>query len=253
MTVSSQGEAPLELPDASRSGRPSANRRGWHGRSRPAVTAGNGGLVLILVLLTVNVLAGGPLVGADERIRAAVLARATAPGWRWLSDSWHAPAQLLVNLGNYQVAVPVLAACTLIAVARHRTLRPLLAALTGVVLLLVTVTAAKIAIGRTGPGLTTLGSGGLGVFPSGHTTTVTVCLGLAVLLAFPSPPARAGRAAVAAVAAVCLLVGVALVWCDYHWFTDVVAGWALAVLIIQAALWLSRCSLPWTGGGRGRG
>jgi membrane-associated phospholipid phosphatase len=205
--------------------------------------------VLILVVLTVNVLAGGPLVGADQRIRAAVQARATAPAWRWLSDGWHAPAQLLVDLGNYQVAVPVLAACALIAAARRRTLRPLLAAFAGVVLLLVTVTAAKIAIARAGPGLTTLGSGGLGVFPSGHTTTATVCLGLAVLLLFPRP-ARAARAAVAAVAVVCLLVGAALVWRDYHWFTDVVAGWALAVLIIQAALLLTGQALRW---GRGRG
>ena len=196
--------------------------------------------MLVLVLLTVNVLAGGPLVGADRRIRAAVQARATAPAWRWLSDSWHAPAQLLVDLGNYQVAVPVLAACALIAAARRRTPRPLLAAVAGVVLLLVTVTAAKIAIGRTGPGLTTLGSGGLGVFPSGHTTTATVCLGLAVLLLVPYRRARPWRAAVAAVAVLCLLVGAALVWRDYHWGTDVLAGWALAVLIIQAALLLSR-------------
>jgi membrane-associated phospholipid phosphatase len=223
--------------------------------------------VLVLVLLTVNVLAGGPLVGADQRIRAAVQARATAPAWRWLSDSWHAPAQLLVGLGSYQVAVPVLAACALAAAARRRTLRPLLTALAGVVLLLVTVTAAKIAVGRTGPGLTTLGAGGLGVFPSGHTTTATVCLELAVLLSFPARPTpsarpplsgRAGarRAAVAAVAVVCLLVGAALVWCDYHWLTDVVAGWALAVLIIQAALLLNRQgSPPWsiTRWGRGRG
>jgi undecaprenyl-diphosphatase len=205
--------------------------------------------VLVLVLLTVNVLAGGPLVGADQRIRAAVQARAAAPAWRWLSGSWHAPAKLLVDLGSYQVAVPALAACALIAAARRRALRPLLAAFAGVVLLLVTVTAAKIAIGRTGPGLTTLGSGGLGVFPSGHATTATVCLGLAVLLLISSRPAaaarpaRAGQAAVAAVAAVCLLVGAALVWCDYHWFTDVLAGWALAVLIIQAALLI--CRLTW--------
>src|SRR5215469_18724538 len=245
MTVSSQGEAPLESPAAIRSGRP-----------RPAVAAGNGGLALVLVLLTVNVLADGPLVGGDQRIRAAVQARATAPAWRWLSDSWHAPAQLLVDLGSYQVAVPVLAACALIAAARRRTLRPLLTALAGVVLLLVTVTAAKIAIGRPGPGLTTLGSFGLGVFPSGHTATATVCLGLAVLLVLPFCPAGAGRAAVAALAAVCLLVGLALVCFNYPWFTDVVAGWALAVLIIQAALpLLTRQAPRWsiTLWGRGRG
>jgi undecaprenyl-diphosphatase len=125
------------------------------------------------------------------------------------------------------------------------------------VLLLTTVTAGKILIARTGPGLTTLGAGGLGVFPSGHTATATVCLGLAVALLFLTGSApsglsvRAGRVAVAAVAGVCLLVGAALVWCDYHWFTDVVAGWALAGLIIQAALMLSRRPLPRLARGRG--
>jgi membrane-associated phospholipid phosphatase len=216
-----------------------------------------GGLLLILVVLTVNVLAHGPLVGADERIRAAVQAQATSPTWRWLSDRRFSPAQLIVDLGNYQVAVPVLAVCALIAAARQRTLRPLLAAVAAVVLLLTTVTAGKILIGRTGPGVTTLGAGGLGVFPSGHTTTATVCLGLAVALLLPSRPAppglpaRAGRAAVTAVAGVCLLVGAALVWCDYHWFTDVVAGWALAGLIVQAAVMLSRLPLPRRVRGRG--
>jgi membrane-associated phospholipid phosphatase len=216
-----------------------------------------GGLLLILVLLTVNVLAHGPLIGVDERIRSAVQAQATSPAWRWLSDRWYSPAQLIVDLGNYQVAVPILAACALFATARCRTPRPLVAAVAGVVLLLTTVTAGKILIGRTGPGLTTLGAGGLGVFPSGHTTTATVCLGLAVALlvpARPAPPglpARRGRIAVAAVAVVCLLVGAALVWCDDHWFTDVVAGWALAGLVIQAAEILPRLPLPRWARGRG--
>jgi membrane-associated phospholipid phosphatase len=210
-----------------------------------------GGLLLILVLLTVNVLAHGPLVGVDERIRTAVQAQATSPAWRWLSDRWYSPAQLIVDCGNYQVAVPVLAVCALFATSRSRTLRPLLAAVAAVVLLLTTVTAGKKLIDRTGPGLTTLGAGGLGVFPSGHTTTAAVCLGLAVALLLPGLPPGVRRVAVAAVAGACLLVGAALVWCDDHWFTDVVAGWALAGLIIQAAVMLSRLPLPRRARGRG--
>jgi Family of unknown function (DUF5682)/PAP2 superfamily len=37
-----------------------------------------------------------------------------------------------------------------------------------------------------------------------------------------------------AAATICFLVGAALVWCDYHWLTDVAAGWALAALIVWA-------------------
>ncbi len=213
-----------------------------------------GGLLLILALLTVNVLADGPLVGADRRIRAAVRAQATSGAWQWLSDSWHAPARLLVDLGNYEVAVPVLAACALIAAARHRTLRPLLAAGAAVVLVLVTVTPAKILTARPGPGLATVGSGGLGVFPSGHATTASACLGVALLLLLRDLPARIRRPVAVAVAALCVGVGVALVWCDDHWFTDVVAGWALAALIAVASVRLSRCSRPqWPMHLRGRG
>ena len=35
-------------------------------------------------------------------------------------------------------------------------------------------------------------------------------------------------------------VGAALVWCDYHWFTDVVAGWALSALLIELTLGINR-------------
>ena len=208
-------------------------------RSRPAWLV-PGGLALVLVLLTVNVLAGGPLVGVDRRIRAAVQAQAASDTWRWVGDSWHAPARLLVELGNNQVAVPVLALCALIAAARHRSLRPLLAAAAGVVLLLVTVIPAKILIGRPGPGQPAVLEGHMGVFPSGHTTTAGVCFALGVLLLAPDLSLRARRTAVAGMTVLCFLVGLALVWCDFHWFTDVVAGWALAALIVMAALRLAR-------------
>jgi len=200
--------------------------------------------MLILVILTVNVLADGPLVDADQRIRAAVQAQAASATWRWLRDSWHAPARLIADLGNYPEAIAVLAACAVVVAARHRTLRPLLAAFAAVVLLLATVIPAKILIGRPGPGLATVGSGGLGVFPSGHATTAAVCWGVAVMLLLPGLPGRIRRAAVAAVAGVCLLVGVALVWCDYHWVTDVVAGWALAGLIAAAATGVAAARRP---------
>ena len=222
---------------------------------RPAVAAGraerwrspwliSAGLLLILVLLTIDVLANGPLVAADHHIRAAVQAHATSPRWLWLSQGRFAPAQLLVDLGNNQVAIPVLAVCALIAVARRQTLRPLAAAAAGVVLLLATVVPAKILIGRSGPGLGPVAAGSLGVFPSGHTSTSSVCYGLAVLLLVPVLPARLRAPAVAAVAAVCLLVGLALVWCDYHWFTDVLAGWALSGIIIQVCLRLAPPPAP---------
>jgi undecaprenyl-diphosphatase len=74
------------------------------------------------------------------------------------------------------------------------------------------------------------------VFPSGHSATSSVCLGLAAVLLARGLPAWARRSVLAIMATVCFLVGAALIWGDYHWFTDVVAGWALAALIVMAAL-----------------
>jgi membrane-associated phospholipid phosphatase len=194
------------------------------------------GLLLVLALLTLNVLADGPLVGVDRRIRQAVQAQANSATWHWVGTGPHAPAQLLVQLGNNQVAIPVLLLCALIAAARHRSERPLVAAVAGVVLLLAIVIPAKILIARAGPGLRPVAPGAMGVFPSGHSSTSSVCLALGVLLLAPDLRGGVRRAAVAATAALCCLVGAALIWCDYHWFTDVVAGWALSALIVMAAL-----------------
>ena len=59
--------------------------------TRPYSRLISGVLLLILVVLTIDVLVHGPLTGLDERIRAAVLARADSPAWRWLSDTPHLP------------------------------------------------------------------------------------------------------------------------------------------------------------------
>jgi membrane-associated phospholipid phosphatase len=193
-------------------------------------------LALVLVLLTFDVVTDGPLVRLDERIRRVVQAQAHSATWHWVGGSGHAPAVLLTELGNNQVAVPLLALAALIVAVRGRSMRPLAAAVIGVVLLLGTVIPAKILIGRAGPGLPPVAHGAMGVFPSGHTATSSVCLGLGALLLARSLPGRARRGMLAGVAAVCFLVGAALIWGDYHWFTDVVAGWALAALIVMAAL-----------------
>ena len=153
-----------------------------HPAGRPYSRLISGALLLIVAVLTIDVLVHGPLTGLDERIRAAVLARADSPAWHWLSDTPHRPAPLLTDLGMYTVAVPVLAAVAVALAIRHHTLRPLFIAVTGVVLLLGTVIPAKIIIGRPGPGLPAILPGQLGVFPSGHTSTACICFSLAMLM-----------------------------------------------------------------------
>jgi membrane-associated phospholipid phosphatase len=221
-----------------------AARRPWRPTRpwRPSLWLAPGLPALILVFLTVNVLARSPLLKVDRWVRGVVQAQANSAAWRWLGDTPHAPAQVIVLFGSNQVAIPVLAACALIAYLRRRSVRALLAAGACVVLLLVTVIPAKILIARPGPGPNQahIASGGLGVFPSGHTTTASVCFLLGALLLVPGLPARIRTALVAFALLVCFLVGLALIWCNYHWFTDVVGGWALAAIIVQVCLVIAR-------------
>ena len=200
-----------------------------------------GVLLLILLVLTVNVLVHGPLVTMDEHIRQTVQGWARSASWRWLGDSPHAPAQLIADLGRETVALPVLAVVAAVLAVRQRSVRPLLAAAAGAGLLLAIVIPAKIIIARPGPGLDGVPAGGLGYFPSGHTSTACVCYSIAVFLLIAGRAGWIRGAALAGLAAVWLLVGAALVWCDYHWATDVLAGWALSALIVWLAL---RARLP---------
>jgi membrane-associated phospholipid phosphatase len=172
----------------------------------------------------------------DWRIRDVVQAQAHSATWRWVGSGGHAPAVLLTQLGNNQVAFPVLILAALVVAIQYRSVRPLIAAAIGLVLLLGTVVPAKILIARAGPGMPPVAHGAMGVFPSGHTATSSVCLGLAVLLLARDLRGRARQAALAGMAVVCFLVGAALIWCDYHWFSDVAAGWTLSALIVMAAL-----------------
>lgn len=200
----------------------------WHSLRQRYPWLVPGGLLLILAFLTVRVLAGGPLGSADSWIREVVQAQASSATWRWLGG----PARLVVSLAGPDVAVPILALIAVVVCFRRRTLRPVLTAAVGVALLLVTVIPAKILIGRPSPGYASVAPGSMGAFPSGHTTTACVCYGVAVLLLVRGRSDRIRRFALAGLAVACFLVGAALVWCDYHWFTDVVAGWALAAILV---------------------
>ena len=183
----------------------------------------------IFVALTADVLLGGPLTGLDDEVRDAVRAHQV--------PALHQLANDVTLLLAPPVTVGVLLLAALMCVVRSRSLRrPLLltaGALTGLLLL---VLAMKGAVARGGP------SGdpgdGAGYFPSGHTSGALVGLGTSAVLLIG--PGRTRRRALVAVAAVGGLVAVSLVYCAYHWLTDVLAAGAVGWLVLTVVVLLER-------------
>ncbi|KPI22783.1 phosphoesterase PA-phosphatase related protein [Actinobacteria bacterium OK074] len=125
---------------------------------------------------------------------------------------------------------------------RQHTLRPLLTLGAALLLLNITVGAAKYGMGRLGPHYaTTIGSnemwGGGDIFPSGHTANAVVTWGILAYLA-SAPWARRWLSAISAVTS--LGVGLTTVYLGTHWLSDVILGWAAGLLVLLALPWFEQ-------------
>lgn len=186
----------------------------------------------LFALITWQVVAGGPLLRADEQFSRALLH----------PDRFSAG---LSDLGNVEVAVPVLVAALAWSAWRGRAAGaglwwlPPLAAAVLMALVPAVVVPLKEWTARAG---TPVVPPGVGYFPSGHTATAATAYGSATLLLLPwlrSPAAR--RALVGLCAALVLGVSFGLVRRGWHWPLDVVASWCLStVLLTTLSLVLSR-------------
>ncbi|MEV7102278.1 phosphatase PAP2 family protein [Streptomyces atroolivaceus] len=166
-------------------------------------------------MLTWQVLADGPLLDPDERLGLELAGRGPAP-----------LTELFADLGNMQVAVPVLACAVLVAWFRRARRAALYAVLT-MAAVPALVVPLKLWTDRQGP-LTEA----TGYYPSGHTTTAMVAYGAAALLLSP----HLKRSWVTPVAAVLLTAAtsVGLVLRGYHWPLDVVAAWCVGGVLLLA-------------------
>ncbi|MFJ4917127.1 phosphatase PAP2 family protein [Streptomyces sp. NPDC088726] len=180
------------------------------------------GLLALFALTTWQIAADGPLRSLDERTGRALVG--------------HRPAGLtefLADLGNTQVALPVLGCAIVWSLVRGARRAPVTAALTMATVPLLVVPL-KDWIARPGP-LTEA----TGYYPSGHAATAAVAYGAAALLLAPYPR----RSWMMPVAAVLLTAatGIGLVLRGYHWPLDVLGSWFLCGLLL-VPLSLSRRS-----------
>ncbi|MEU3029911.1 phosphatase PAP2 family protein [Streptomyces incarnatus] len=192
---------------------------------RRALLLGVPAPAVLFLLLTWQVLGHGPLLRADARLSR---------------DLVHPDglAQFLSDLGNVQVAVPVLLAAAGYALWRGRSAGhprwwlPPLAAAVLMALLPALVVPLKDWIARPG---TPAVPPAVGYFPSGHTATAAVAYGSATLLLLPWLRTRAARVtALALCAALVLGVSYGLVRHGYHWPLDVLGSWCLSAVLLTA-------------------
>ncbi|WP_202453972.1 MULTISPECIES: phosphatase PAP2 family protein [unclassified Streptomyces] len=180
------------------------------------------GLSALFALTTWQIASDGPLRGLDERAGRALVGH----GPRWLTE-------FLADLGNMQVALPVLGCAVGWSLLRGRRRAPLGAvlAMAAVPLLVVPL---KDWIARPGP-LTEA----TGYFPSGHAATAAVAYGASALLLGGLVRRRAWMMPVAAVL-LTAATGIGLVLRGYHWPLDVLGSWFLCGLLLVPPGVLSR-------------
>ncbi|OPG03827.1 hypothetical protein B1R27_27440 [Streptomyces sp. GKU 895] len=179
-------------------------------------------------MITWQVVADGPLLRLDERVSRALLHPDRA-------------SELLADLGNMQVAVPILAVVLVhVALRARRTgtdrwWAPATAGAVVMALVPALIIPLKELTARHG---THVMPPGVGYFPSGHTATAAVAYGSATLLLLPwLRTAWARRVLVALCALAVLGVSFGLVRRGYHWPLDVVASWFLCTVLL-GSLWL---------------
>ena len=193
-----------------------------------------GPCAVLFALITWQVVADGPLTVLDERLSRELVHPDRA-------------SELLSDLGNVQIAVPVLL-IALVYAAWHgratgadRWWLPPAGGLLAMVLVPVLVVPLKAWTDRPG---TPAVPPAVGYYPSGHTATAVVAYGAATLLLLPLLRSPAVRRLLVVLCAV-LVAGVSygLVRRGYHWPLDVAASWCLgAMLLTGLRLALSRSS-----------
>jgi undecaprenyl-diphosphatase len=194
------------------------------------------GSLVVLAVLTVDIVVGGPVSHLDSQIRDAIQPRRDSAPW-WLSA--------VAELGDLRFAIPIVAIVALVASQYAWRPWPAAFAVGAFAAVELAVLGLKAAVGRAGPGASAGREGYPGYFPSGHAATATAVVAIALftlhgLGLLRLPPAAILEVCVAAGAAVGALAGYRAVIGDTHWASDVVGGIVLGTAVIVPAMGLCR-------------
>lgn len=142
-------------------------------------------------------------------------------------------ARYLTELGSTPVILGLLVFALVVLVAARR-FYDAGAILLGALLLFVSVQALKYGIDRPRPNGALVAAEGPS-FPSGHASYATAWIAVAVAFARALPGITRGATLVAAAVALTAIVGVTRIYLGVHYFSDVVAGWALGAFAFSVA------------------
>lgn len=194
----------------------------------PALLAAS---VVVVVLITLDVLVGGPLSHLDTAV--SDWARSTGlPG-----PGWQRPGQMeadqLVNFGDREVVGVIVVVAIGWICLRARTLVPLVRLIVLAVAAASVVLALKYGIGRHAPS-GVHGSEAFRSYPSGHTATAVILWGALYSVVGEYPQYAISRQVAWLLSWLGpLMVMVGMVLRDYHWVTDLIAAAALCTVLLQ--------------------
>jgi membrane-associated phospholipid phosphatase len=186
----------------------------------------------VVVLVTVDVLAGGPLTHLDRAVSDR--ARSTGlpgPGWTRRGQQ---TADMAVSFGDREVVGLIVLITIGWICLQARTVLPLVRLAGLSVVTSAVVLALKFGIGRHAPS-GVHGPEALRSYPSGHTATAVVLWGVLFAVVAEHPDLGVSRAVAGVLSwAAPVVVMVGMMLRDYHWVTDMVAAAALGVVLLQA-------------------
>ena len=186
----------------------------------------------VFVLVTVDVLVGGPLTHLDHAV--SDWARSTGlpgPGW---TRPGQETADQAVNFGDREVVGLIVGLVVLWVCVRARTVTPLVRLVVLSVVASAIVLALKYGIGRHAPS-GVHGPEAFRSYPSGHTATAVVLWGVLYAVVAEHPDVGVSRSVawlLSWAGPVAVMIGMVLR--DYHWVTDLIGAAALGVVLLQA-------------------